>query len=805
MNKLTHTIIVAALLLAPMQSFASVSSLETVAGLSTEIVVDSLPAESPVSLALKTPEGSTITMSLVSDASGEVRTWVAGNDLQHAGTYDISAVVGGETVRGTLTVHPDTLDTSISMIDVQRKTLDVGEEALVTVVLADRFGNPLSGRSAELISSRGGDFVDALNRETNVYGEQEFVVRAASAGDISLRAIDLISGQTLSDEAHLFAGDSMASIGGPEAIAYSAPQNFYRANPQTPYRAQLQDAQQFGGIRIEIVGQEQVATPVFQQNEPESMLLTAVDQYGNPYYDFVGNVELATTDERATLPLFGEYTFRFEDEGRKKLTLGLEFATPGIQQMIIFDPAEGIPSDPRNALGFLEVLVQEEQVVKPLTKQMSIRTPKMGTTLNTTDVTIEGSGPAFINITAEGGLEPVTGETDRQGFFSLVVPIDTSRAEQNITIFDTDAPANTAEVSFTVDVTAPEIMQVSFTPENPVEGTDVLIVATTEPGAQNVVLRINDATYDLVSTDPSSGKFQTLISAPEAGTYDAIISVSDAFGNTAENSATFPVAFRGLQPVQNVIAQSQANAIALRWDPITSDDIDAYRIYVGTSADEFLYTLDTDRPTAAATVAGLRPGTTYYFAVTALQGPRESETKGDIVSATVLGVKLETTPGDGSIFIEWSSLQQDKPLSSFLLSYGVEPDQLTEERILNGDLRAYTLRDLVNGITYYLKLTPITTTGEKLDELAADGEGTPIGGGFTAGTSDPVPYDLRGSAPSTPRPPTQAPLSQQGIPSWTFWGIFIASIGVYQWYIRHKKQQQMTTAFLSAMQTRYHQ
>ena len=816
MKKLTQTLIVGLVLCMPVQAQAAITSLETVAGLATEVTVTDLPARTNTLLTVHSPEGDTISLTLSSDASGTVTTWIAGSELQTAGTYRITAEADGSVMNGSLTVHPDTLDTHISFIDAQTNAIEVGEEITVTAVLADRFGNPLSGRSAELISSRSSDYIEALTRETNTYGEQDFVVRAASDGSMTLRAIDLISGQTIQDELHITAGAGFAPVGGPETVAYTAPSTrtqsqFYKPNPYAAntlggsLRAQAAEAPRFDGIQIQIVGQENAQMPVLEQYQAESMLLTAVDQYGNPYYDFMGTVELATTDPSATLPLFGVYDFRFEDEGSKMLTLGLEFATPGNHQMIIYDPNDGIPQDPRNALGYLEVTVNQEQIVKPPSKPVIISTPRQGGLLSATEVQVQGTGPAFINITIEGGAETITGETDRQGGYSLNVPLDETQTEHTLTVFDSDAPENSAEVTFSIDITPPEISAITFTPENPVEGTDVLVVVDAEPGSQNVTLTINDETHELMSTDPSTGKFQKLLTAPEAAVYDVTVSATDAQGNLAEQTTQLPVALRGLPSVQNVIAEAQINAIALRWDPITNGDVDAYRIYVGTSPDEFLYTLDTDRPTAAATVAGLRPGTTYYFAVTALQGPRESEDKGEIASATVLGVTLDVTPGDGSLFIEWSSLQQDQPLSNFLLEYGVEAGQLTEERLLNGELRAYTLRDLVNGVTYYLKLTPITTTGEKLEDLAADGQGTPIGGGFTAGVSDPVPFDLRGSAPPTPRPPTETPLSNQGLPAWMLISVLAASVVLYQIYVRRQKNKQMTVAFLQAMESRYHQ
>lgn len=819
MRKLTPTLLVA-VLLAPLHVHAAtIETLDTVAGLATEVVIGGLTPGTQANLNITSPIGESFAHTLNVGDEGMAHTWISGNDVQVAGEYDLSV---NDSSYGTLTVYPDTIDTLSSFIDIPSQSIDVGEEMVATVVATDRFGNALSGRSIELISSRSDDLVQAMTRETDVYGEQQFIIRATTAGTLSLRAIDLISGKTLDSSVQITAGDVHGAMGGPIAYTAQQQQQFYRGNPYSanllgasanPYRAQVSEPRRFDHIEIQIVGQENAQTPTVEQYKAESMLLTAVDQYGDRFFEYIGTAYMATTDPDATLPAFGVYDFRFEDEGQKMLTLGLKFASPGTQTMVLTDSPDEVPSDLSQALGLQTVNVEGQKVIKPAAQDIVIRSPRNGALLNESDVVIEGTGPAFINITVEGGTEAIESETDRQGNFSIPVSLDTTKTEHTITVKDTDAPTNSVEVTFSIDVTAPEIASITFTPENPVEESDVLAVVQSEPGLTDITLELNGETFTLQNTDPTTGKYQMLLTAPAGGTYDVSVTATDAQGNTGTANASLPVSLRGLPKVQNVVAEAQINAIALRWDPVQNDTIDAYRIYVGTDPGEFLYTLDTDRPTAAATVAGLRPGTTYYFAVTALEGPRESEEKSDVVDATVLGVKLDVRPGDGSLFVEWNSLQQDIPLSNFILSYSTEAEALDDPsrsaevgtQTLNGELRAYQLRDLINGITYYLRLMPITTTGEALEDLAANGQGTPIGGSFTVGSSDPVPYDLRASAPPAPKPLSEIPLSQQGVPMWMFWSILLASSGVFAIYLKHKKQHAMTAAFLQAMETRYHQ
>ena len=833
MRKNIHTLLFTALLLLPtgLQA-ATIDALDTIAGLATEVVIRDLTPQTQSTITVSSPLGDDWSHVLNVGENGIAHTWVAGNDLKVAGTYDIA--VDGVSM-GNLLVHPDSIDLLASFIDAPKDTLAVGEEMTVTVVVTDRFGNALSNRSVELISSRADDLVQALSRETDLYGQQQFIVRAIEPGNITFRAIDLISGQALHSTFHVAAGDTNGAVGGPEQFFRGNP---YAANvlqaqavrPSATQNAQSIEPPRFDHIEIDVIGRakrldiDTDGSPIdiidMEQHKAESVVLQAVDQFGNPFYEFIGDAYLATTDPEAILPSFGVYNFRFEDEGRKMFTLGLKFSAAGRQKMILTERDDEIPSDLSKLLGKLDVNVIPKQVSQQLDQKIIITAPRIDEKFNDTEILVEGKGPAFINVVVSGGIEDVEGETDRTGNFSIPITLDETLEEHVIIVSDKDAPNNKAEVTTLIDVTAPIISSVAFIPENPVEGSDVVIIVESEPGLAEVSMEFNGEPYTLTAAKANSGKYQLLLTAPVSGRYNAVVTAVDALGNTSQETGTLPVGMLGLPKVQNVIAEGQISAIALRWDPVINDDIDAYRIYVGTSPDEFSYTLDTDRPTAAATVAGLRPGSKYYFVVTALEGDRESEEKSDIASANVLGVTLDITPGDGSLLVEWTSLHQDIPLANFILEYTTEAAALddpnredeVEQKLLNGELRAYPLRDLLNGITYHLKLTPITTTGELLNDLAAQGEGTPTGGGFTAGTSDPVPSHLRSSAPPTRlgtddpsrRPLKQMPLSDEGIPMWMFWSILCISIGMYYRHVQHQKRVPKHVALFHDIEPRYH-
>lgn len=801
--KHTHILFALALVVPASMHAATLDASDTVAGLATEIIIQGVTPNTDVPVTLTSPLGASTAYTLHAGNEGIAHTWIAGNDLQEAGTYHIQALQNIQT----LVVHPDTLDTQMSFIDVTQSTVKIGQEVRATVVLTDRYGNPLSGRAVQLISNRSSDIVEALAGETDSYGELDFIVRASTEGQMSLRAIDLISGETLADTVHIAAGTTAVAMGGPQ---------FYRAAPN-PFRAQVfeQEAPQFAGIDIIIEGQEDVQTPRMQTGKAASIMLQAVDQYGNPFRDFVGNVYLATTDPEAELPLFGSYDFSFSDEGQKILTLGLTFRTPGLQTMILTDDPNVIPDDVSQALGALDIEVVTGSTYSSANQKIIINAPQTNTTLGAQDlmegnrILVQGQGREFINITITGdGITDTAGETDREGNFAVSVPIDTSKSTFSLKVIDDDAQQNNSEpLPFSIDVTAPE-QTITIAPEKPVEGSDVLIVVQTEPSVQEVYMTIGEQRLDMATSDISSGKYQYLLNVAEPGDLPVTIVTTDSFGNTTEETISIPVKPKDLPKVEGLVAEGQINAVALNWNPVEDFDVTGYRIYVGTEPGNFIYTLDTQGQETAATVAGLQPGTEYHFAVSALQAERESINPSDIAAAIALGVTLQTTPGDGSVVVEWNTLDPSIRLSSFILSYGIDEENLSEERTLHSDLRRYIVKDLMNGKTYYFKLTPITVTGEVREELAATGTATPNGKKYTAGTSDPVPYDLRteggplhSSAPVT-NPPYEMPLSEEGLPAWMIVGILIVSAYGYRVYLRRKRAPAVTHMVFDAINHR---
>jgi len=178
----------------------------------------------------------------------------------------------------------------------------------------------------------------------------------------------------------------------------------------------------------------------------------------------------------------------------------------------------------------------------------------------------------------------------------------------------------------------------------------------------------------------------------------------------------------------------------------------------------------------------------------------------------VKGIRLAVTPQDASLLIDWSTLATEAPLSSFILEYGAEPEKFTEKRFLNSELRNYTLRNLINDVKYYLKLTPVDVTGQIIEDLSATAEGTPNGQGFSITPGDEVPFDttirtITRTTTATVAPPDvhrSAPhTAATGLPTVAWWALAGSAAAGLMFYWNRRRKLHATAAFLQAMESHY--
>jgi hypothetical protein len=380
------------------------------------------------------------------------------------------------------------------------------------------------------------------------------------------------------------------------------------------------------------------------------------------------------------------------------------------------------------------------------------------------------------------------------------VALRPDQTEYTLRVQDENGRYDSGPILVRVDADGPEIQSIAFKPERPQDGEKVLVVLKSEPNLRSAILRITQedtGAVQEITLNPaaSSGTYQAFFTAPKPGEYKPKLTAVDKSGNAVEAITALTVGTPALAKVTAVKAEGRVNGVSVSWEQL-DEDVDQYRVYVGDSPASFGYSLDTETPTGSALVAGLTPGKQYYFAVTALQGDRESD-KSAVAAAKPLGLSLTVEAGDQALRVQWTPIDAGTPLSHFLLEYGASETQLSETRLVNSELTETTLRDLLNGVDYAVRLTPVTAAGKKLTELSATAHGTPSGSGFHPAPGDDIPFDIATPPGQLQDHPPVTPGS--GIPRVAFWVAAAAAVGGAWLYLRKTAERKRTQAFLASL------
>jgi hypothetical protein len=440
---------------------------------------------------------------------------------------------------------------------------------------------------------------------------------------------------------------------------------------------------------------------------------------------------------------------------------------------------------------------------------------------------LEGIGPALANLNIyEVSADPeddskwkllANGDTDESGHFAIPVKLDTNQSSYKLRVLDDAHRNDSGVIELFRDTKAPDV-EFAIAPEQAVQGDDITVTVTTEPSlpAGNVTVKIGDNSFALTERAGKPGTYGVILKAPVAGEYQPTVTAKDSAGNITQLQGKLTVLQPELAIVQNLVAEGVPSGVSLHWDPIVNDTVDSYVIYVGTGSTDFSSSLDTGHPVNEAKILRLSPGVPYFFAVTAKKGDRESK-KGATATATPIGLGLRVTPQDAALKLDWQ-LPAGTPVSTFLVEYYVDDASQPcnppweqscippnyEKRVLEGAPRTTVLHDLINGVTYHLRLTPIAENGDVMSELTEIADGTPAGGTdfhTAAGGSTYNPNDL---PPDNGLHQGAPEVTSSGLPTLALWTLlaFVAFAVLFLW--RRKRTQRLATQqFLHAMAGKY--
>jgi predicted phage tail protein len=179
-------------------------------------------------------------------------------------------------------------------------------------------------------------------------------------------------------------------------------------------------------------------------------------------------------------------------------------------------------------------------------------------------------------------------------------------------------------------------------------------------------------------------------------------------------------------PPTGLTATPGSAQVSLSWIPPASDggaEIIGYDVYLGTSSHgESAVPVNSSLITATGyTVTGLTNGTTYYFAVDAvndadLHSAASAEASATPVSPTTAPGSpsgLTATAGNAQVSLSWTAPASDggAQITSYDIYDGTTGNVKTTAPVASSKGTSVTVKNLANGTTYYFKVAAVNTVG----------------------------------------------------------------------------------------------
>ena len=225
------------------------------------------------------------------------------------------------------------------------------------------------------------------------------------------------------------------------------------------------------------------------------------------------------------------------------------------------------------------------------------------------------------------------------------------------------------------------------------------------------------------------------------GTASAHTLISNPAPSGPCSPASPNVAVRVPAPTYCLMAQPDDTKVKLTWDHAAGK---SFFVYYGTAQDILKATKFVDATGMDVTVTGLINGTKYYFWLVAGKFPNVVSNMASATPVTVpeAPTGLTATPGNSQVTLSWAAPASDggSPVSRYNVFEGTAADLSSSAPVTNVTGTAVTLPGLINGTTYYFRVTAVNRAGEgqpsnEVQAVPVTVPGAPTGLTVTAGNA----------------------------------------------------------------------
>jgi hypothetical protein len=741
------------------------------------------------------PSENTYTQQVSIDEKGSAVVLIPSKNTQTAGTYRVSVA----SQSSSFTVIADRADDAHSSFSVSPAVIKASSKdtTTVTVLLRDRFSNPIIGRPMGLFSDRLTDDISARSVQTDDNGQFLWSVTSSVTGNMTLIPYDIVSGKQLKLRATVTVTGGNSFLGSMLSGREQGGEDTPNADTSVVDRLELTLPQ--GALSVKASELFSMNLRTLKNGEvARSYIALLIVESSDP------DAELPKKGEDPLSPATGRIDMRSVDQGQRSIPLSFLLRRQGPQTITVYDK--------------LNPGLRETITINVLRQGggggdvITIIDPPDRSRIKGHTVMLQGRAPSLVNLKVKGGRTVIDTESDSEGIFRVNVELNPNNKESTLFVVSENGTYESAPIHVISDNEPPIIETASLNPPIGKTGDTTTITVKSEPELASVIATIKGTKVTLQETASGGGLYTGILTAPsDSGIIDVMITGTDSVGYETTLLLKWTIGMKDIPTVQDVRAENRPQEVTLSWKEITEMPVREYKIYIAEHSDplNILYSVPTQGPSTTAVIKDLPLGKTYEFSVTMINPDgEESSEKSAPAIGMPLGLSLSVKPGNDSLSLEWTTIP-DLPIDHYVLEYGIEPGVFLEHRDIDGAAVATILRDLINGIEYFVKLTPVTVTQKTLSELSVTASGTPDGKSFVATSADPIPDDLRKlhPAPNNEPSPSVSPVPRtpnSGISTVILLTLLAISVIGGLRFRRHRFQLLQAQEFLKNMDHRYH-
>ena len=682
MNKFAYTLLSASLFFTcffPGQTLAAVESvqaygIDTVAGYETILkTTTTLPGQN-ITFQVEKPDGTKLNFDSNSGSDGVARFTLSDYHTHSAGVYNVAASLSqnsdlSQSSYNSFVVFPDKISPDQSTVNIDKTVVqpDGQDFASISVVLVDKFGNPIKNHFIQVISNRHDlDSIQcaSLDCSTNASGALQFSVSSGSKGVSEYRVFDSTTGVFLNQKV------SVAFVAG----------NDYLSDAGGPFPFFIDTARAASGTlhHFDISG----LPANIQPNQNVSFIVTAMDDANQTVQNYSGKVHFSSSgDNSSNVTLPEDYTFKAEDLGAHQFSLGLSFLSAGSYTFGVTDLTNTLIQGTKT----VQVGANPSPTQQGGNLNITLTSPVSGTYSQKTQV-VSGNALAGSTVKIYDNQQEIGNvQATNDGKYSLQTPPlqDGQHSVYSVMLDNTQTAKGTSNtVNFSIDTTPPAVLDLSLEPTSGIKpGTPVTIKVTSEENLSQAAVVFNG---DIITLHPSldnAGVYVATLQAPSTpGVYPIDVLLVDQLSNEGsyKSKAQVTVSNEGgtvttqegtqqatqqttqeFQPatqeqtqqvallpntppskVTGLYAYTGARKVTLVWDAASDNEtfVKHYRVYFGTDPRNLDHNVDTKDASTTWYVPNLENGKEYYFAVTAFDSDAlESAGLSEVVSAIPYG------------------------------------------------------------------------------------------------------------------------------------------------------------------------